>query len=123
MKNNTILYILFFNNRKDGLFHLRFTVLTEDIQFKEKKIKLVKPPKKNEETKKDDENKKNDENPQVNSKKKKKEKEKENEKPKTEHEEEDVKTEEGVLTFYIELQDEPEIVSDGRLSPDSDEDN
>ena len=110
----------FYNNREDGPFHLRFSVLTEDIQFKEKKIKLVKPPKKNEETKKDDENKKNDENPQVNSKKKKKEKEKENEKSEVKLEEEDIKPEEGVLTFYIELQDEPEIIT-GQL--DSDEEN
>ena len=73
--------------------------------------------------KKNEETKKGEEKSQVSGKKGKKEKEKENEKPKIEQEEEDVKTEEGVLTFYIELQDEPEIVSDGRLSPDSDEDN
>ena len=113
----------FHNSREEGPFHLRISVLAEDFQFKEKKIKLVKAPKKNERSKKNEETEKGEEKSQVSGKKGKKEKEKENEKPKIEHEEEDVKTEEGVLTFYIELQDEPEMVSDGRLSPDSDEDN
>ena len=113
----------FHNSREEGPFHLRISVLAEDFQFKEKKIKLVKAPKKIEKGKKNEETKKDEEKSQVSGKKGKKEKEKENEKPKIEQEEEDVKTEEGVLTFYIELQDEPEMVSDGRLSPDSDEDN
>ena len=105
----------FYNSRQEGPFHLRISVLAEDFQFKEKKIKMVKS-KKSGESKKNEESKENDDKP-VSSKKGKKEKE--IEKPKKEEDEEDIKPEEGVLTFYIELQDEPDI-NTGVLSDDDD---
>ena len=105
----------FYNSRQEGPFHLRISVLAEDFQFKEKKIKMVKS-KKSGESKKNEESKENDDKP-VSSKKGKKEKE--IEKPKKEEDEEDIKPEEGVLTFYIELQDEPDV-NTGELSDDDD---
>ena len=114
----------FHNNRQDGPFHLRINILAEDFQFKEKKIQMVKPPKKTEKSKKNEESKSNEDKPPVSSKKGKKEKEKESEKEKSkiEIEEEDIKPEEGVLTFYIELQEETEGDKEKGLPSDSDED-
>ena len=114
----------FHNNRQDGPFHLRINILAEDFQFKEKKIQMVKPPKKTEKSKKNDEPKSNEDKPPVSSKKGKKEKEKESEKEKSkiEIEEEDIKPEEGVLTFYIELQEETEDDKEKGLPSDSDDD-
>ena len=102
----------FNNNREEGPFHLRISVLAEDFQFKEKKIKLVKAPKKI------DEPKKSVEKP-ISSKKGKGHVE--SEEPKVEKEiEGEIEPEEGVLTFYIELQE----TEDGgtRILTDSDED-
>ena len=114
----------FHNNRQDGPFHLRINILAEDFQFKEKKIQMVKPPKKTEKSKKNEESKSNEDKPPVSSKKGKKEKEKESEKEKSkiEIEEEDIKPEEGVLTFYIELQEETEDDKEKGLPSDSDDD-
>ena len=102
----------FNNNREEGPFHLRISVLAEDFQFKEKKIKLVKAPKKI------DEPKKSVEKP-ISSKKGKGHVE--SEEPKVEKEKEgEIEPEEGVLTFYIELQ---ETKDDGdHVLTDSDED-
>ena len=110
----------FHNNRQDGPFHLRINILAEDFQFKEKKIQMVKPPKKTEKSKKNEESKSNEDKPPVSSKKGKKEKE--NEKSKIELEGEDIKPEEGVLTFYIELQEETEDDKEKGLPSDSDDD-
>ena len=88
----------FNNNREEGPFHLRISVLAEDFQFKEKKIKLVKAPKKI------DEPKKSVEKP-ISSKKGKGHVESEEQKVEKEKEGE-IESEEGVLTFYIELQEE-----------------
>ena len=82
----------FFNNREEGPFHLRFSVLAEDFKFKEKKIKLPKMGKKLKEEKKEDVK---EEEKMINLLKASKEEEKE-----------DIMPEEGVLTFYIELQEE-----------------
>ena len=88
----------FNNNREEGPFHLRISVLAEDFQFKEKKIKLVKA------SKKIDEPKKSVEKP-TSSKKGKGHVESEEQKVEKEKEGE-IESEEGVLTFYIELQEE-----------------
>ena len=88
----------FNNNREEGPFHLRISVLAEDFQFKEKKIKLVKA------SKKIDEPKKSVEKP-TSSKKGKGHVESEEQKVEKEIEGE-IESEEGVLTFYIELQEE-----------------
>ena len=80
---------------------------------------MVKGSKKSGDSKKSEESKIKDDNP-VSSKKGKKEKE--IEKPKIEEGEEDIKPEEGVLTFYIELQYEPESNSEKGLPSDSDDD-
>ena len=88
----------FNNNREEGPFHLRISVLAEDLQFKEKKIKLVKA------SKKIDESKKSVEKP-ISSKKGKGHVESEEQKVEKEKEGE-IESEEGVLTFYIELQEE-----------------
>ena len=82
----------FFNNREEGPFHLRFNILAEDFQFKEKRIKMVKMGKKLKEEKKEDVK---EEEKMINLLKASKEQEKE-----------DIMPEEGVLTFYIELQEE-----------------
>ena len=87
----------FDNNREEGPFHLRISVLAEDFQFKEKKIKMVKA------LKKGDEPKKSSEKP-ANSKKGGKG-HVESEELKIEKEDEEINPEEGVLTFYIELQE------------------
>ena len=87
----------FDNNREEGPFHLRISVLAEDFQFKEKKIKMVKA------LKKGDEPKESSEKP-ANSKKGGKG-HVESEELKIEKEDEEIKPEEGVLTFYIELQE------------------
>ena len=87
----------FDNNREEGPFHLRISVLAEDFQFKEKKIKMVKA------SKKGDEPKKSSEKP-ANSKKGGKG-HVESEELKIEKEDEEINPEEGVLTFYIELQE------------------
>ena len=86
---------------------------------------MVKPPKKTEKSKKNEESKSNEDKPPVSSKKGKKEKEKESEKEKSKieiEEEEDIKPEEGVLTFYIELQEETEDDKEKGLPSDSDDD-
>ena len=102
----------FNNNREEGPFHLRISVLAEDFQFKEKKIKLVKAPKKI------DEPKKSVEKP-ISSKKGKGHVE--SEEPKVEKEKEgEIEPEEGVLTFYIELQETKD--DEENVLPDSDED-
>ena len=97
----------FNNNREEGPFHLRISVLAEDFQFKEKKIKLVKA------SKKIDEPKKSVEKP-ISSKKGKGHVESEEQKVEKEKEGE-IESEEGVLTFYIELQEtktEPHVLTD-----------
>jgi len=102
----------FNNNREEGPFHLRISVLAEDFQFKEKKIKLVKA------SKKIDEPKKSVEKP-ISSKKGKGHVESEESKVEKEKEGE-IEPEEGVLTFYIELQQETKI--EPNVLTDSDED-
>ena len=102
----------FNNNREEGPFHLRISVLAEDFQFKEKKIKLVKA------SKKIDEPKKSVEKP-ISSKKGKGHVESEEQKVEKEKEGE-IESEEGVLTFYIELQQETKI--EPNVLTDSDED-
>jgi len=87
----------FFNNREEGPFHLRFSVLAEDFQFKGKKIKLLKMGKELKEEKKEDVK---EEEKMINLLKASKEEEKE-----------DIMPEEGVLTFYIELLEEPGLQS------------
>lgn len=42
----------YYNTREEGPFNIRFNILAEDFQFKEKKIYQVKPPKNNIEKKK-----------------------------------------------------------------------
>lgn len=37
----------YYNTREEGPFNIRFNILAEDFQFKEKKIYQVKPPKNN----------------------------------------------------------------------------
>ena len=104
----------FNNNREEGPFHLRISVLAEDFQFKEKKIKLVKA------SKKIDEPKKSVEKP-ISSKKGKGHVESEESKVEKEKEKEgEIEPEEGVLTFYIELQQETKI--EPNVLTDSDED-
>jgi len=93
---------IFYNNREEGPFHLRFCFLTEDIQIKEKKIKMIKMGKELKEEKKEDAKA---EEKTIKLLKSSKEKEKE-----------DIMPEEGVLTFYIELQEEP-----GHSSSDEDD--
>ena len=82
----------FFNSREEGPFQIRLTVLAEDFEFKEQKIVMVKPQKKVNETQKN-----NDKNAKKETKK--------TESEKTSIGLEDVKSEEGVLTFYVELQE------------------
>ncbi len=82
----------FLNTREEGPFHLRFNILAEDFQFKEQKITQVKKPKENV-------NKKKIEGKITDTKGTK---EMENEKT---LEIDEVKVEDGVLTFYVELQE------------------
>ena len=86
----------FLNTREEGFFQIRFNILAEDFQFKEKKITQVKPPKKGVEKKKIECK------TTIADKGTKEIKEKENEKT---LELDEVKAEEGVLTFYVELQE------------------
>ena len=83
----------FNNSREEGPFQIRIKVLAEDFQFKEQKIIFVKS------LKKGNENKKN--NDKMNTKKETKKQENE----KSSEDLEEVKSEDGVLTFYIELQE------------------
>lgn len=83
----------FKNTREEGQFHLRFNVLAEDFQFKELKIKQVKAPK----------NKVDKHKVEAQNNNNSKECKNEIQKDKI-LEIDEIKSEEGVLTFYVELQ-------------------
>jgi len=95
----------FYNTREEGPFQIRFNILAEDFQFKEMAIKQVKAPKKIPEKKKLESKEIIPEN-------------KSTEKDKI-LEIDEVKSEEGVLTFYVELQT---IKIEEKGLPDSDDD-
>ena len=97
-----------YNTREDGPFNLRFSILAEDFQFKEKKIIQVKPPKNSSIEKKKIDPQVSKEANEINK----------GEKEKT-LELDEVKSEDGVLTFYIELQ---EIKVEEKGLSDSDDD-
>ena len=99
----------FHNSREEGPFSIRFNVYGEDFQFKELDIIQVKAPKKNVEKKKID--------CKITSGNTKESKRSEHEKN---LELDEVKAEEGVLTFYLELQQSKPIRK--KLTPDSDSD-
>jgi len=79
----------FYNTREEGPFQIRFSILAEDFHFKELEIKQVKAPKKIPEKKKLESKEIIPEN--------------KNEEKDKFLEIDEVKSEEGVLTFYIEL--------------------
>ena len=103
----------FHNSREEGPFQIRIVVMAEDFQFKEQKIVLVKP------IKKITEDKKTNDKSNINTRKEIKKIE--NEKAAiTPEDSEDVKAEEGVLTFYVELQ-ETKVEEKGLSDSDDDE--
>ena len=99
----------FINTREEGPFHLRFNVHGEDFQFKDLKITQVKAPKKNVDKKKID--------CKISSGNTKESKNFEKDKT---LELDEVKAEDGVLTFYLELQENKYV--DRTISDSEDDD-
>ena len=99
----------FINTREEGPFHLRFNVHGEDFQFKDLKITQVKAPKKNVDKKKID--------CKISSGNTKESKKSTSEQT---LELDEVKAEDGVLTFYLELQENKYV--DRTISDSEDDD-